>query len=79
MPLTVATDVLLLDHVTARPGSVLRAESLVTAESCWVAPTRMLVEDGLTVTEATGTFVTVIAEVPLLPSLVAVIIVDPAA
>ena len=76
---TAATDVLLLDQVTTRPVSVLPTESLVAAESCCVAPTRMLAEAGLTVTEATGTFVTVIADGPLLPSLVAVIVADPAA
>jgi hypothetical protein len=34
---------------------------------------------GVTVTEATGTFVTVMADVPLFPSLVAVIVAEPAA
>ena len=34
---------------------------------------------GLTVTEATGTFVAVIAAVPFFPSLVAVIVADPPA
>src|SRR5688572_12750280 len=79
LPLTVATVELLLAHVTTRPVSVLPAESLVTAESCCVAPIERVALGGLTDTEATGTFVTVIAEVPFLPSLVAVIIADPAA
>src|SRR6266571_5325082 len=39
----------------------------------------MVAEAGVTVTDATGTFVTVIAAVPLLPSLVAVIVAGPAA
>src|SRR2546425_1423673 len=39
----------------------------------------MLAEAGLTTTEATGTEVTVIADVPLFPSLVAVIVADPGA
>src|SRR5437667_386479 len=39
----------------------------------------MLAGAGLTVTEATGTFVTVTVAVPLLPSLVAVIVADPTA
>src|SRR5256885_9233554 len=39
----------------------------------------MLAAVGLTVTEATGTLVTVMADVPLCPSLVAVIVADPAA
>src|SRR5437773_4810841 len=39
----------------------------------------MLAEAGVTVTDTTGTFVTVIAAVPLCPSLVAVIVADPGA
>src|SRR2546425_13223519 len=39
----------------------------------------MLADAGLTVTDATGTFVTVMAAVPLCPSLVAVIVAEPAA
>src|SRR5438093_11079204 len=39
----------------------------------------MLAVAGFTVTEATGTFVTVMVAVPLLPSLVAVIVAEPAA
>src|SRR6266513_1581451 len=76
--LTVATDVLPLDQTTTRPVSRPPAESLTTAKTCWVPPTRTLADAGLTVTEATGTVVTVIAAVPLLPSLVAVIVADPA-
>ncbi len=37
--------------------SVFPAESFVTAESCTVASTTMLVDAGLTVTDGTGTFV----------------------
>jgi len=44
-----------------------------------VAPTVRLAVAGLTVTEATGTLVTVMADVPLCPSLVAVIVAEPAA
>src|SRR5712691_6356891 len=76
---TVATDVLLLDQATTRPMSVLPAASLVTAESCCVAPTAMVADVGVTATEATGTIVTVTVEVALLPSLVAVMAADPAA
>src|SRR5712691_2766440 len=76
---TVAIDVLLLTHVTTRPVSVLPAASLVTAESCCVAPTAMVADVGVTVTEATGTTVTVTVEVELLPSLVAVMVAEPAA
>ena len=47
--------------------------------SCTVPPAYMLGAVGLTVTDATGTFATVTLAVPLCPSLVAVIIADPAA
>src|SRR5690349_19585580 len=42
-------------------------------------PTVTVAEDRLTVTEATGALVTVRADVPLCPSLVAVIVAEPAA
>src|SRR5882762_3368155 len=74
---TVATCALLLDHVTRRPVSVVPAASLTTAANCWVAPTPILADAGLTATEATGTVVIVIAAVAVLPSLVAVIAADP--
>src|SRR5207249_6986449 len=47
--------------------------------SCTVAPTSTTAVAGLTVTDATGTFATVTLAVPLFPSLVAVIVADPAA
>jgi len=59
--------------------STLPLASSVVAVNCTVCPTCMLAEAGLTTTEATGTEVTVIAAVPLFPSLVAVIVADPAA
>src|SRR5438128_1689581 len=65
LPLTVAAAVLLLAHVTVRPVSVFPAASLVTAASCAVPPTERVADAGLTVTDATGTFVTVTAAVPL--------------
>src|SRR5437667_688661 len=74
LPLTVATDVLLLDHVTVRPVTGLPFASFGVAVSCTVWPTPTLAEAGLTVTAATGTLVTVIAAVPLCPSRVAVIV-----
>src|SRR5439155_11875418 len=77
--LTAATDVLLLDHVTTRPVSVLPARSFVTAESCCMPPTTVLADAGLTVTDATGMLVTVTVAVPLLPPLVAVMLAVPAA
>ncbi len=79
LPLTVATDGLELDQLTARPESVLPLASLSVAASCCVWPTWIVADAGVRATEATGTFVTVIEEVPLCPSLVAVIIADPAA
>src|SRR3989440_8409613 len=77
LPLTVAADVLPLLHVTTRPDSVLPLASFGVAVSCTVWPTPTLAEAGLTVTDATGTLVTVIAAVPLCPSLVAVIVAEP--
>src|SRR4029077_6110584 len=79
LPLTVATAVLSLDHVTTRPDNGLPFASFGVAVSCTVAPCWTLAGGGVTVTEATGTAVTVIAEVPLLPSDVAVIVAEPAA
>jgi len=77
--LTVATVVLVLDHVTTRPVSAFPAASLGTAENCSVVPATMLADAGLTITEATGTTVTVTVAVPLLPPLVAVMPAVPAA
>src|SRR5438046_4303945 len=66
--LTVATAVLLLDHAIVRPDSGFPFASFGVAVSCTVLPSFTLAGDGLTVTEATGTGVTVIGDVPLLPS-----------
>src|SRR5947207_10709623 len=79
LPLTDATDGFELVQLTARPESVLPLASLSVAASCWVCPTWIPAEAGVTATEATGTFVTVIEEVPVCPSLVAVMIADPTA
>jgi hypothetical protein len=56
-------------------------ESLVTAVSCCVGviPRTRLAEGGVTVTVATGTGFTVIEDVPVFVSLVAVIVTGPAA
>src|SRR5437773_8616427 len=70
---------LLVPHVTTRPLSGLPWASFGVAVSCVVAPAVRLAIAGLTVTEATGTLVTVMADVPLCPSLVAVIVAEPAA
>src|SRR5207245_11571859 len=79
LPLTVATPVLLLAHVTTRPVSVAPLASLGVAVSCAVCPAGMLAVAGVTATDATGTTLTVSAAVPLLPSLVAVMVAEPAA
>src|SRR5438874_2181226 len=75
--LTVATDVLELDHVTVRPKSGFPPASLGVPVSCTVWPACTEAEGGVTSTDATGTFVTLIDEVPLFPSLVAVIVAEP--
>src|SRR3989442_1100641 len=74
LPFTPATDVLLLDHVTTRPVSGLPLASFGVAVSCTVWPTDTLVDAGVTVTEATGTCTTVMAALPLRPSLLAAIL-----
>src|SRR5947208_14482040 len=75
--LTAATAVLELDHVTVRPESGFPPASFGVAVSCTVWPACTEAEGGVTSTVATGTFVTLIDEVPLFPSLVAVIVADP--
>jgi len=79
VPFTLATVVLLLDHITVRPVNTFPFASLSVAVSCCVCPACTLAAAGLTVTEATGTPVTVMLAVPLLPSLVAVIVAEPTA
>ena len=79
LPFTVATAVLLLPQVTTRPESGFPLASLGVAVNCRVKPAGTLPEAGATVTDATGTGVTVMAAVPLWPSLVAVIVAGPAA
>src|SRR6266404_6454904 len=79
VPLTAATPGALLDQVRTRPLSGLPRASFGVAVSCTVAPTTKLTIAGATVTEATGTFVTVTADVALFPSVVAVIVAEPAA
>ena len=61
LPLTVATAAVLVAHITTRPLSELPLASFGVAVSCTVCPTGALAEDGLTVTDATGTAVTVTA------------------
>src|SRR5882724_4031792 len=76
--LTVAADVLLLCHVTVRPTSGLPFASLGVAVSWTLLPADTVADAGVTATEATGMCTTVTADVPLCPSLVAVIVADPA-
>src|SRR6266550_2787800 len=79
LELTVATEVLLLDHVTVRPVSGLPLASFGVAVSWTVWPTGTLADAGLTVTELTATFDTVMLALPLCPSLIAVIVAEPTA
>src|SRR5438477_12623275 len=76
-PFTVATDVLLLDQVTARPESAAPFASLCVAVSRSEERRGGEAGGGLTETDATGTRTTVTDAVPLFPSLVAVIVAEP--
>src|SRR5438477_103883 len=60
------------------PVNGLPFASLGVAVSCTVLPTATPAVAGVTVTDATGTGVTVMAAVPFWPSLVAVIVAEPA-
>jgi hypothetical protein len=62
---TVATAALLVAHVTRRPVNGLPPASFGIAASCTFCPTETLAVAGFTVTEATGTAVTVMPEVAL--------------
>src|SRR5690349_25153623 len=59
VPLTVATDVLSLDHDIARFTSTLPAESAAVTLSCTVVPVGRLATAGATVTDATRSSTTV--------------------
>src|SRR6266550_1296117 len=63
LPLTVATPVASLTHVTTRPVNGLPFASWGVAVSCTVCPTGTLAEVGLTATAATGMLVIVTAAV----------------
>src|SRR2546422_7478028 len=78
VPVTLATGVLLPAHATARPVRMVPLASRRVALSCTVWPTGTLADAGLTVTDATGTPLTVMLAVPLWPSLVAVMVTAPA-
>jgi hypothetical protein len=74
---TLATDGASELQVMTRPVSTLLFTSLSVAVNDCAPPTVTVAGDGLTVTVATGTAVTVMAAVPTLPSLVAVIVTGP--
>src|SRR3989454_1010290 len=74
---TVARLASLVTHVMVRPVSALPAASFGVAVSCSVVPTTTLAGEGVTSTEATGAGVTVTPDVPLFPSLVAVMVTGP--
>jgi len=67
LPLTEATDALLVAHVTTRPLSELPFASWGIAASCVVCPTVTVAAAGLTITAATGTGVTVTTAVSAAP------------
>src|SRR5947208_11068625 len=77
--LTVATEVLLLDQDTARPDSGVPFASFGVATSCTAPFTCNDAVAGLTLTDRTGTFATVMLAVPLCPSRVAVSVSEPSA
>jgi hypothetical protein len=76
--LTVSAAVLLETQLTVRPTRVLLLPSFGTAVSTWVPPTNTGVVGDERVTIATGTNATVIDDVPVFVSLVAVIVTGPA-
>src|SRR5438034_676583 len=76
---TPTTDVLLLDQLMMRPESGLPFASFGVAANCMVCPTCTLAAAGVTATDATGALLTVMLELPLWPSLVAVIVAAPVA
>src|SRR3954470_23623989 len=65
-------------HVTGRPLNTPPFSSRVVAVACAVPTAVIEFGERATVTEATGTGITVIDETPLFPSLVAVIVTPPA-
>jgi hypothetical protein len=77
--LTVKTAVLLDTQLTVRPVTTLSAPFLVSAVSDCVPPITIGVVGEESVTVATGASVTVMEEVPVFPSLVAVIVTGPPA
>jgi hypothetical protein len=76
--LTVNTAVLLETQFTVRPARMLLLPSLGVAARICVSPTTIGVVGAESVTVVTGAIVTVIDDVPVLVSLVAVIVAPPA-
>jgi hypothetical protein len=74
---TVATPVLLEDHVTTRPVSTVPPASFSVAFSCWVWAIVIVDVPGATVTLATGSCAIVTVAAPLALPLVAVIVTVP--
>jgi hypothetical protein len=74
---TVATDVLLLDHVTGAPAMTLPFASRTVAERVTLVPMATVAVAGATVTLAAAGAVTVTTADADCPSLVAVIVADP--
>jgi hypothetical protein len=68
------------DHVTVRPVMTLPCASLATADACDVPPTRMLLDERLTDTEATVATVdvTLTDMLPVTPEAAARIVAAPA-
>src|SRR5216684_300925 len=79
LPLTVATPALLVAQVIVRPVRGFPFASFGVAVNCTVCPTATLAVAGLTVTDATGTLVTVTAAVPTAFSHAAVMMAVPTA
>lgn len=76
---TVATPVLLLLHVIGASGITVPDASFAVAVSDTLSPMASVLRDGPTVIDATGGGRTTMVAVPGFPSLVAVIVADPAA
>jgi hypothetical protein len=74
---TVATAVLSELQVMMRPVSTFPPASRAVAVACVVCASVIVDEASVTLTDATGTGETVTAEMPLWPSLVAVIVAEP--
>jgi hypothetical protein len=75
---TVATSVLLLDHVTVRPVRIVPSAARAVAVAVVVDPLLNVAAPSATVTLATAIGLMVSVAAPLRPSLLAVIVVEPA-